>query len=530
MNSASSPIQKSSLAQTIGRNTIFGVISRSAQVGTRLITIPVVIAHLGLDGYGIWSIIMTAAAYMRFGSVGTKSAFQKYVAESTGNGDFESTNKLLSTGSLGMLVLSVTVLIPISLFSTKLAKVSGVPDHFLHSTAGAISMLAVIMMLSNVGAVFEAIVMGGHRIDLVRNFATFFTIAEAVAIVAFLHFGHGLFTMASVMAASELGFIFCCYISAGKVVPQVHLSTRFVTRRVIPELIRFAGSYQLVNVLEVLYGAILPITVLRAFGPYESGVYAVIIRLVTSAGMLPDALLLPILSGGAMVHASGAADKMRLLITKAFKLTFGLSMFPLAFIAAFGPTMVLAWIGQVDPAFRSALWLGCIAGFFQAFSLLGLVLYRASGKAFFDNVRQVLRIVVLLSIALFARRLGFYGVLAGLALAEFLGMILMLSALSRTFDAFRPKALLQDALRLSFATALILAAAALSTKIPFPYVSSPRLSAVITLGKVGLASLLVAWPTLVFTKSLSSAESKTLAHVFLPKRLRIWEQGLEGAR
>src|SRR5579872_608169 len=119
------------LAHTIGRNTVFGIVARGAQVGTRLITIPIVIAHLGLDGYGIWSIIMTAAAYMRFGSVGTKSAFQKYVAEATGNGDFESANKLLSTGSLGMLLLSVTVLIPVSLMSKVLAKECGVPDHFL---------------------------------------------------------------------------------------------------------------------------------------------------------------------------------------------------------------------------------------------------------------------------------------------------------------------------------------------------------------------------------------------------------------
>ena len=54
----------------IGRNTMFGIVAGLAQVGTRLITVlRIAIAHLGLDGYGIWSIIMTTAAYMRFGSV-----------------------------------------------------------------------------------------------------------------------------------------------------------------------------------------------------------------------------------------------------------------------------------------------------------------------------------------------------------------------------------------------------------------------------------------------------------------------------
>src|SRR6266566_1963599 len=185
-----------SLAATVGKNTVFGVIARVAQAGTRLVTVPIVIAHLGLGGYGIWAIIMTAAAYMRFGSIGIKSAFQKYVAEATGNGNYERANQLLSTGTTVLLVISCVGLAPISLLSRQLAKAAGVPPEFLGSAAHAISMLAVIMLLSNFGAAFEAIVMGGHRIDLARKFTTFFTVAEAVAISIVLHFGYGLFAMA----------------------------------------------------------------------------------------------------------------------------------------------------------------------------------------------------------------------------------------------------------------------------------------------------------------------------------------------
>src|SRR6202034_264533 len=151
---ASNPASVRSLAHTIGRNTVFGVIARFAQVATRLVTIPIVIAHLGLGGYGIWAIIMTTAAYMRFGSVGIKSAFQKYVAEATGNGDFETANKLLSTGCAAMLVLSVAVLIPVAWFSAALSRAAGVPSEFLHSAAESVSVLALIMVLSNLGAVF----------------------------------------------------------------------------------------------------------------------------------------------------------------------------------------------------------------------------------------------------------------------------------------------------------------------------------------------------------------------------------------
>jgi O-antigen/teichoic acid export membrane protein len=509
-----------SLAASIGRNTIFGVVARVAQVATRLVTVPIVIYHLGLGGYGIWSIIMTTAAYLRFGSVGVKSAFQKYVAEATGNGDFESANKLLSTGCAIMLAVSLAGLAPIAFYSRELATMAGVPAEFLSSSAHSFTMLAFIMVIANVGAVFEAIVMGGHRVDLARNFTTFFTVAEAVAIVIVLHFGAGLFAMASVMAASEVAFIASCYVASKKIVPQIRLRLDHVTKSVVRELVRFGGSYQLVNVLEVLYVSIVPLTVLRMFGADASGIYALTSRLVGSAMMLPDALLLPLLSGAAMVYASGSAAEMQTLIKKSFKVTLALGLFPLAFMAIFGPMIVYAWTGEVASSLRAAFWLVCAAGLFRSFSILGLVLYRASGNALLDNIRQALRIVILLSVAIVAHRLGFYGVLAGLALAELFGMLFMLFALEKAFEAFRVRFLLTDALRLGAAIAIVLAAAGAALLLPIPAVSSPRLAATLQLVKVSLACLVAAWPALALTKSVTGKEGRALVGAFLPGRGR----------
>jgi len=245
-------LSRRNLAATIGRNTLFGMASSVAQVGTRLFTVPIVISHLGLDGYGIWSIVMTAAAYMRFGSVGIKCAFQKYVAEATGSGDYDRVNKLISTGSAAMLVLSVAGLVPIAIFSKALARTAGVPDQFVGSAAGAITLLAFIMVLSNAGAAYEAIVMGGQRIDLTRKFGMAFTILEAIAIVALLHFGFGLFAMSVVMALSEICYVTCCCLAARRVLPMVEVSVEHLSLGELRELATFAGSYQLVNVLEVV--------------------------------------------------------------------------------------------------------------------------------------------------------------------------------------------------------------------------------------------------------------------------------------
>ena len=511
---------KPNLGATIGTNTIFGVVARVAQAATRLVTVPIVIAHLGLGGYGIWAILMTAAAYMRFGSIGVKSAFQKYVAEATGNGNYQRANQLLSTGTAVLLAISFVGLVPISLFSRQLARAAGVPPEFLGSAANAISMLAVIMLLCNFGAAFEAIVMGGHRIDLARKFTTIFTFAEAVAIIIVLHLGFGLFAMAAVMGISEVGFVACCYVAAKKVVPEVAVSRKYVTRTVLHELLRFAGSYQLVNIMEVIYNAIVPIALLRVFGDETAGVYALANRLQASALMLPDAFLLPILSGGALVYSSGVTEKMQRLIAKAFKVTLGLTFFPLAFLAVFGSSVVYVWTGQSPRALQATLWLLCATGFFYSLSILALVLYRSSGRAFHDNIRQALRIVMLFCIALAAPRLGYLGVLAGLACTELAGMIFMLIAITKTYSGFQVKSLLPQTLKLMVATLATLTVGYALSHLPLHVTYTSRILATIQLTLAIVGCALAVGPALWITRSVSSDERKTLFRALVPSRFR----------
>lgn len=505
------------LAASVGRNTIFGIISGLTQVATRLATIPIVIAHLGLGGYGIWAIIMTTAAYMRFGAVGVKSAFQKYVAEATGSGDYDKANQLLSTGCAAMLVLSIAALIPISFLSGNIARLAGVPPQFMKQTSAAISVLALIMVMSNVGAVFEAIIMGGHRIDIARRFTTGFTIAEAIAIVTLLHFGHGLLAMASVMGISELGFVTCCYFASLKVVPQIRLRMKHLSKSVLAELFRFAGSYQLVNVLQVSYGSILPIAILRAFGADHAGMYALGVRLTSPAVMLQDAFLLSILSGGSMMYASGSSEGMRDLLHNSFKVSLAFATIPMACLACFGTTLVFAWTGQRALELPVVVAFVSLVAVFQGISVLGLVLYRISGKALLDNIRQGFVIVVLLGAAMFTRQLGFYGLLAALAGAELMGMLFMLYAVARTFHVFRPAELFADALRVAAAAIGIVFAGAVATQIPLPSVG-PRLDATLRSAVIVLACAAAVWPAFLISRFMTANEGRSLLRALWARR------------
>lgn len=513
------------LASTIGRNAVFGMGATSAQIATRLITVPMVIKYLGLDGYGIWSIIMVTAAYMRFGSAGIKSAYQKYVAEATGNGNFEKASKLISTGSALMLALSAVGLTPVVIFSRYLARAAGVPSQFLAPAASSISLLALIILVSNVGAGYEAIVTGAQRFDLVRTINIIATIGEAVAIVVLLHFGRGLLAMSAVMATSEISYIFYCMVISRRILPQIQIAPKFVTRTVLRDFVTFGGSYQLVAIQEVIYGAILPVAVLKFFGATAAGAFALVGRLVQAALMPQEALLLPILSGSSMVFASGLAEQMKVLVRKAFKTTFGLSILPLAIICAAGTTILYAWTGQADPSFHVFLWLMSLSGLFKALSLLQLVLYRASGKSLMDNIRQTIRIVILLVIGLLGKHLGLMGILGGLAFAELSGMVFMFFTLTHAFHWFKSRILLPDALKMTAAAIATALLSLLVVYLPVPWLAGERAVALVRVCGIGVLTLVAAVPLLLRTGALSRTELHVILDVLRLRRVKAYASG-----
>lgn len=480
--------------------------------------VPIVISHLGLGGYGIWSIILVAAAYMRFGSAGIKSAFQKYVAEATATGNFETTSELLSTGAVSMLAISIAGLVPLIIFSHQVARLAGVPTQYVNAAAGSIVILSCTYALANFGSAFESIVMGGQRIDLTRIYVTVLSVLEAVGIVILLHFGAGLVGMTLVIGCSELIYILCCYKASRRVIPSIKVSLAKFKLHVLPELIRYGGSYQLVNILEIVYQSILPIVCLKYFGADTAGIYAVAARVTNSCLVAQNALVLPILSGGALVFASGTAERARAFVTKAFRATLATALPPIGFACIFGSMFVFAWTGQAGPRFSAAIWFVSIAGLLQAVSLLQLVLYRAVGGVFLDNIRQIVRVCAILAVGVFASSIGFQGMLVAIVGAELLGVILMSLAILRTFPNFDARSVTWDALKICAVTGVMISTGAAVGILPVPWVMAERLVVTAKLAEIGAGGAVAALPALLITKLVSMGDIRALLFSLIPNR------------
>lgn len=507
----STPSTGRAVAASIGKNTLFGVVGNIVHVLARIVIVPVMIRHWGLDGYGIWAVLMSIAAYITLGGAGVKSAFQKYVAEATGSRDFDRASRLLSTGTAAVFSISILVLVPLAVLSNSLAIAVGVPKAFLYEASLSIRLLAVTALIGNLSQTFQSVIMGAHRIDLWQKINFVLEPLGALVTIVLLYLGFGLLGITASFCFFQIAGGVLAYIYSRRVLPSVHVAPRFVSQSVVKELVRFGGSYQLVSILEAVYAAVLPVAILKFFGANAAGVFALAGRLVSFATMIEGSYLQSILSGGSLVYAASSVKQHNDFIIKSFKAMVVISILPLAFIALYGTKIVFVWTGKTDPSLEGAVCLLCAADVCKALSSLCRVLYRVSGGAVMDNAQLLLALGVTFLLWPFGHKIGFFGMIGGVrCLGQFLGLVLMSLSLTSRFKGFHLRALTPTFLRFCVAAAVILGASAVALHLRLSWGINPRVLDMIRILTAAVISLLVAVPALLLTGSVSRSEARMM--------------------
>jgi O-antigen/teichoic acid export membrane protein len=502
----------------VSRGTLFGVAANLVRVGTRLLLVPIMIKHLGLGGFGIWSTLMVIAGYLRVGSSGIKVTFQKYVAEAFGSGDFLRANQLVTTGTVYFVAISALILVPTAFFSRSVANLAGIPPEYTADSATVIALMAIAYLISSGMAVFEAAVCGAHRVHLMQCCTVAFTVLEFIFSVLALRMGHGLAALGVGIATGEIGYAICGFVVAHREIPEIALRYRYITTSVGRELARFSGSYQLLNIMELFYVSVVPIVLLRELGAGAAGIYALCDRVARLAVTGLECSLVPLLSGSTSVFSTGSSEQMRAFVSKVFKLSLAGVLLPLAFTSAFGATAVLAWTGQGNQLVGLGIVFLSSAALCRSLSRVGMVLYRSTGGASMDSGAQLLRIAIVLVGVYFGRHWKFYGAVSGIAFAELVGMIFMLVALSRRLKYFSIEQLLGQIVHLFLPVLILVGAGEAVASIHVGFQLSTRASASLQLGVITTLVLALAWPSLILTRYLSGEELAQIKKAFFPRR------------
>ena len=122
-----------SLMPKIVRGSAMHVIEQVVRLGCGLWVTPLMVYHLGENGFGLWGILVGIFSQFLLLDLGLSTSMPRFLARSIGNGDVEDLRRTASTGTLGMLIIG-----------------------FIAQVAGAITWVALPWFLSDVHDLAEA--------------------------------------------------------------------------------------------------------------------------------------------------------------------------------------------------------------------------------------------------------------------------------------------------------------------------------------------------------------------------------------
>lgn len=325
---------------------------------------PFIISHLGMDLFGLWSLIFAVMGMFGLMDLGFATAAVKYVAEHAGRRDHEGRNRILSTllviySGLGLLCLLLVALLT-----------EGTGGWFeLTSTQGAQFKVALWTLGSAVAlgfplSLFKAALVGSGKMALVNGVELGTSLINAAGVVLVLSAGYGLPGLAAVTAFTMLGASLFLIPFTYRLLPNFSLSPAAFAPERAGELLHFSIYFFIANVAVLVILRIDPVVIKMFLSLQAVAIYAVAGKVSEYTYLLNKQFsnaLMPLVSQSS--GAGDAATVQRVLVDGTrFLLAIALPFCSLLFF--FAPEIIQLWLGSefAESAGLLRILLGAVLG------------------------------------------------------------------------------------------------------------------------------------------------------------------------
>lgn len=194
-----------SVRKTIAHNTVFNAAGRIWEAVVGLALTAYIIHRVGLEGFGLWSLVALFTGYAALLDFGVGSAFTKYIASYAAKDDRSGVNAVVSTGVFfylllgGVLVAVGWPLVDLLLDGTvalmgllNTGRTGGIATNVLWDEARFLLRGALILFAAtNCVAPFPALQAGLQRMGITNALGFAASLVKVIATVFYLESGYG---------------------------------------------------------------------------------------------------------------------------------------------------------------------------------------------------------------------------------------------------------------------------------------------------------------------------------------------------
>lgn len=437
------------LRDTIARNTVFNGLGRAWDLLTGLFLTWYIVRHTGLEGLGLWSLILAFAGYAALFDLGLSSGFSRHIAAHHARKDRVALSAVLSTGVFFYLATGLVLL------ALGWAALPHIVDYFMADAAAQPEVLTllrgalVLLVAQQALAPFVAVPIGLQRMGLANLIGWAVSLVKVVATVLFLRAGYGvaglLYAQGVVAAAQFLLAVPAAFYLA----PGMRLDPRSLGMPVFRELFAFGWRSQVARMANLVNFQTDRVVLALVFRDVALvGAYRLGEDLSSKLRQAPALLVTALVPAAADLDARDQQDTLQELCIVSTKYMAAVAVPLTVFTMAAADPLMRAWMGQQEGLETAAWVLRLLAVGYLANLLAGPAMSVALGRGRADlamhaGIVSTVANIVLTVLLVFPA--GLYGVAAATSLGMLLSTAWFFARLHRDLGV-HPGALLRESL------------------------------------------------------------------------------------
>ncbi len=393
----------------VAGNASIAMLANVLYLATRLVLPPLVLSHLSLAEYGLWSACFILIMYVGLADVGFSNVYVRFVARYHAQGDTGAINRLLSSGVITLSLVSVGVLCGLWLALPQvLDLIKVLPEQREMATVLVMGAVAMFLLDLSLGA-YCYLLHGLQRIREEKQVAMVGYVLEPALILLFLTSGFGVYSLLAAFVLRYTWSLASFARLAHRFLPGLELRPRHFDKDMLRHFFGFGVAVQASALLGTVLFSIDRLIAGALLGPKGIALFELGAKLPVAAISVPSTISNVAMPAAARHAALGDMDAVRALYRQSSRAVGLLAGLPLGFMAVFSAPLCLAWLGPREGLEQMPLILALTAAWSHLHILTGpgSAVFRAMGRVGNEFVYHGARIVALAAgIGLAIRILG----------------------------------------------------------------------------------------------------------------------------
>lgn len=347
-------IDKHEMQRLISRNLVISVLAKIFQLVTRVFIPPLTLYFVSLEEYGIWAICFVLISYLGLGAFGVSNVYIRYVAEYHARQEIEKINKLVSTGTLIVTVISLLLLIGFwFLLPTFVEETFKIPEHLQQTAFIFFYVTACIFMLNLSLGAFIFALNGLQKIAETTIIWIGCLTLETVLIVVLLFMGFGIYALLYAVVIRYVVSIVAHTVLSYKLIPGLSIGIQHIDWSYLKLFYRYGGILQLLGTLSIFIGSIDKLVAGSAFSMQATALIDTGKKFPVMAASMPASMNAVFLPATAYMYSQRRNEELLSMYMQGSRFMNLLTGFMMGYLAAFAPLIVAAWLGT-KPEFQMA--------------------------------------------------------------------------------------------------------------------------------------------------------------------------------